>query len=177
MIDGMPDSEGPKVARMIDAVTGVIGRATAWLTLLMVLLTGVIVLLRYVFDSGFIWLQEGLVWLHAAVFMLGAAYTLQLDEHVRVDVFYRAMSPRRRALVNLVGVVIFVLPLAGFLFFESLDYVAAAWSIHEVSRDSGGLPYPAIPLMKSLLLAMPLLLALQGLAMALRAIQSLKAGS
>ena len=106
--------------------------------------------------------------------MLGAAYTLQQDEHVRVDIFYRSMSPRRQAWVNALGVLIFVLPLCAFLLVESWSYVSAAWRIREISRDTGGLPYPAIPLLKSMLLAMPVLLLLQGLAMLLRSIITIR---
>lgn len=140
----------------------------------MVLLTLVIVVMRYAFDSGFIWLQEALVWLHGAVFMLGAAYTLQQDEHVRVDIFYREMSARRRAWANALGVLLFLWPICAFLLIESFDYVRAAWRLKEVSRDSGGLPYPAIPLLKSLLLLMPVAVALQGLAMLLRALRRIR---
>jgi len=76
---------------LIDRFNIAIGRTTAWLTLAMVIVSFVIVVIRYVFDSGFIWLQESLTWMHATVFMLGAAYTMQRDEHVRVDIFYRNM--------------------------------------------------------------------------------------
>jgi TRAP-type mannitol/chloroaromatic compound transport system permease small subunit len=79
------------------------------------------------------------------------------------------MSPQHRAWVNLVGVLVFLFPLCGFFIYQSYDYVAAAWNIREISRDSGGLPFPAIPLLKSLLLLMPLTLALQGLSLLLRA--------
>ena len=153
----------------LDRIASVSGKAVSWLTLLMVLVTVVIVIMRYAFDSGLIWLQESLTWMHAVVFMLGAAWTLQQDEHVRVDVFYRNMSERRRALVDLLGVIIFIYPLCGFVFYEALDYVQQAWAIREISRDTGGLPYPAIPLLKSVLLLMPLAVALQGTSMLLRA--------
>lgn len=162
------DDPASTAIAVIEGVNVVIGRAVSWLTLLMVIVTVVVVVLRYVFDTGFIWLQEALTWMHAAVFMLGAAYTLQQDEHVRVDIFYREMSATRRAWVNALGVLLFLMPLAVFLFIESLGYAQAAWAIREVSRDTGGLPYPAIPLLKSMLPAMPLLVALQGLAMLLR---------
>jgi TRAP-type mannitol/chloroaromatic compound transport system permease small subunit len=152
----------------LDAISIAVGRATSWLTLLMVLVTFVIVVMRYVLGTGFIWLQESLTWMHAVVFMLGAAYTLQQEDHVRVDIFYREMTDRQRAWVNLLGVLVFVLPMCGFFFYASLDYVAAAWSIKEVSLNSGGLPYPAIPLLKSVLLIMPLSVALQGLSLLLR---------
>ena len=82
---------------MLDRLSTLLGKGAAWLTLFMVLVTFLVVVMRYVFDVGFIWLQESVVWMHAAVFMLGAAYTLQQEEHVRVDIFYREMSPKRRA--------------------------------------------------------------------------------
>ncbi len=163
------------VSSAIDRLSVVTGAAASWLTLLMVLITFVIVVLRYAFDVGFIWLQEALTWMHAAVFMVGAAYTLQQDEHVRVDIFYREMSATHRAWVNLIGVLIFIFPLGGFLFVESLQYVTSAWNIREVSRDSGGLPYPAIPLLKSMLLLMPLLISLQGLSLLLRSVVTIRA--
>ncbi len=162
------------VSHAIDRLSVITGTAASWLTLLMVAVTFVIVVLRYAFDLGFIWLQETLTWMHAAVFMVGAAYTLQQDEHVRVDIFYREMSAARRAWVNLLGVLIFVFPLGGFLLIESFDYVSSAWSIREVSRDSGGLPYPAIPLLKSMLLLMPVLISLQGLSLLLRSLVTLR---
>jgi TRAP-type mannitol/chloroaromatic compound transport system permease small subunit len=151
-----------------------VGRAASWLTLLMVIVTFVIVVMRYVFGTGLIWLQESLTWMHAVVFMLGAAYTLQQDEHVRVDIFYRKMSDNRRAWVDLLGVLVFIFPMCAFFAFSSLDYVAAAWSIQEVSRNSGGLPYPFVPLLKSVLVIMPLMVALQGLSMLLRALQVIR---
>lgn len=167
-----PDAS--RAAEIIDEFNHATGRVVAWLTLLMVLLTVVIVVLRYAFDAGFIWLQEGLTWLHASAFMLGAAYTLQQDEHVRVDIFYREMSVRRRAWVNGAGVLMFLFPLCGFVLVESFEYVRAAWSIGEVSRDSGGLPYPAIPLLKSMLLLMPVTVALQGIAILLKSVSALR---
>lgn len=162
------------LASRLESLSIVIGRFASWLTLLMVLVTVVVVVLRYAFDIGFIWLQESLTWLHATAFMLGAAYTLQQDEHVRVDIFYREMSAERRAFVDGFGVLLFILPLCAFLIVESYEYVRAAWSIGEVSRDSGGLPYPAIPLLKSMLIIMPAAVALQALAMLLRAIAVLR---
>jgi TRAP-type mannitol/chloroaromatic compound transport system permease small subunit len=144
------------------------------MTLFMVVITAIIVVMRYVFDAGFIWLQELVIWMHAAVFMVGAAYTLLHEEHVRVDIFYRKMSPRRRALVNLLGVTIFLLPLCGFLAFKSYDFAAASSSVHEVSREPGGLPYPAIPAMKSIVILMPVAVALQGISLMLRSLAALR---
>ena len=152
-----------------------IGRAAAWLTLAMVLVTFLIVVMRYVFDSGFIWLQESLVWMHAAVFMLGAAYTLQMEEHVRVDIFYRDMSERRRAWVNFLGVMLFVFPLCIFFVLTALSYAGASWRLHEISLNAGGLPYPAIPLLKTVLIIMPVAVALQGLSLLLRSLRTIRA--
>ena len=140
----------------------------------MVVITAIIVVMRYVFDAGFIWLQELVIWMHAAVFMVGAAYTLLHEEHVRVDIFYRKMGPRGRALVDLLGVTIFLLPLCGLLAFKSYDFAAASWSVHEVSREPGGLPYPAIPAMKSIVILMPVAVALQGISLMLRSLAALR---
>ena len=167
------NSDTPGISNTLDRISDHIGRTTAWLTLLMVLVTFVIVVLRYTFDLSFIWIQESLTWMHAVVFMLGTAYTLQREEHVRVDIFYRKMSIPHRALVDVLGVLVFVFPLCGFFIYQAYDYVAASFSLHEISRDSGGLPYPAIPLLKSLLLLMPVTVALQGLSLLLRSWQSL----
>jgi len=140
----------------------------------MVVLTSIIVVMRYVFDAGLIWMQESVTWMHAAVFMVGAAYTLLHEEHVRVDIFYRKMSERWRAIVDLLGVVFFLLPLCGFLALMAYDFAAAAWSIHETSREPGGLPYPMIPLLKSIVIVMPVAVALQGVSMLMRSITTIR---
>ena len=159
---------------MLDRVSTITGKAAAWLTLFMVLVTFIVVVMRYVFDAGLIWMQESVVWMHAAVFMLGAAYTLHDEEHVRVDVFYRRMSARRRAWVDLIGVFIFLLPLCLFLAWNSFDFVAQSWRLAETSRESGGLPYPFVPMLKSILLLMPITVALQGLSLILKSLQTLR---
>ena len=151
------------------------GRVIAWVTLPMVVGTFVIVVLRYAFDLGWIWMQEGVVWIHSAVFMLASAYTLKRDEHVRVDIFYREMSPRRKAIVNAAGTVLFLLPLCAFLAITSWDYVAVSWSIHEGSREAGGLPYPFTPLLKTLIPMTAVLVAVQGVADVLASIAALRA--
>lgn len=161
---------------LLDRISIVTGKAASWLTVVMVLVTFVIVVMRYVFDAGLIWLQESVIWMHAVVFMLGAAYTLQQEDHVRVDVFYRTMSATRRAWVDLAGVILFLWPLCFFLGWTSIDFVAASWNIHEASRESGGLPYPLIPLLKTVLLLMPVTVALQGTALLLRSLKILRRG-
>ena len=155
---------------LFDRISGVTGRATSWLTLAMVIITVIVVIMRYVFDAGLIWLQESITWMHAAVFMVGAAYTLQHEEHVRVDIFYRKMSPRGRASVDLFGAIMFLLPLCVYLAIQAYDFAAVSWSIHETSREPGGLPYPMIPILKSLVILMPVTVALQGVSLMLRSL-------
>lgn len=161
---------------MLDRFNSFLGRTAAWLTLIMVLVTFVVVVMRYVFDAGFIWLQESVVWMHAFVFMMGAAYTLQQEEHVRVDIFYREMSAKRKAIVDLAGVFIFLLPLCLFLGWKALDFVVVSWKLTEASRESGGLPYPFISLLKSVILIMPITVGLQGIVMVLRSARTLRGG-
>ena len=159
---------------LFDRISNITGKATSWLTLAMVVLTSIIVVMRYIFDAGLIWMQESVTWMHAAVFMVGAAYTLLHEEHVRVDIFYRKMSERNRAIVDLIGVVLFLLPLCGLLALMAYDFAAAAWSIHETSREPGGLPYPMIPLMKSLVIFMPVAVAFQGISLLTRSITTIR---
>lgn len=162
-----------KFAKLIDRFNIQIGRATAWLTLVMVLVTFFIVALRYVFDTGWIWLQESVNWMHAAVFMLASAYTLARDEHVRVDIFYRAFSPRRKAIIDAIGILLLLLPVSVYLVWSSWDYVAASWAIRESSREAGGLVFPLVPLLKSFIPIMATMLLLQGIGMLCRALTTI----
>ena len=141
------------------ALIGPIGRAVSWLTLLMVLLTFGIVVLRYGMNQGWIWMQESVTYLHAFVFMIAIAWTFQSDDHVRVDIFYRDRSARHQAWVNLLGTLIFLIPFSIFLIVVGWDYVAASWATKEGSREAGGLPL--VYLLKSLILVMPALLLIQ----------------
>jgi TRAP-type mannitol/chloroaromatic compound transport system permease small subunit len=159
---------------LIDRFNHATGKLVAWLTLLMVVVTCIIVVMRYVFDAGLIWLQESVVWMHATVFMVGAAYTLLHEEHVRIDVFYREMSERRRAWIDLIGVVVFLLPFCGLLGVTSYDFAAVSWSIHEASRESGGLPFPLVPILKSVLVVMPIAVGLQGISLLLRSAATIR---
>jgi TRAP-type mannitol/chloroaromatic compound transport system permease small subunit len=136
-----------------------LGRLVSWLTLVMVVLTFSIVVLRYGFNQGWIWLQESVTYLHAMVFMVAAAWAFQTDDHVRVDIFYRSKSSRYKTVVNLVGTLLFLVPFSLFLLLIGWDYVTASWATMESSREAGGLPL--VFLLKSLILAMPALLLLQ----------------
>lgn len=156
----------PPLIRSIDAFTEHCGRLLAWLLAAMALLTGTVVILRYGFSLGSVAAQEGVTYLHACAFMLGAAYALKCDAHVRVDILYRRLGPRGRAWVNSIGGIALLLPFCALLFFGSLHFVAQAWTIREASADAGGIP--AIFLLKTLLPLMALNLGLQGLAEVLR---------
>jgi len=135
------------------------GKGVAWLTVVMVLLTFTIVVLRYGFNLGWIWLQESLTYLHVLVFSVVAAWTLQLDGHVRVDIFYAGMTEKKRALVDLVGTLIFLVPFCIFILIIAWPYVANSWKLLESSREAGGLPL--VFLLKSLIMVMPALLLAQ----------------
>jgi TRAP-type mannitol/chloroaromatic compound transport system permease small subunit len=137
-----------------------VGKTVAWLTFVMVLLTFFIVVMRYGFNLGWIWLQESVSYLHAMVFMLAAAWTLQTDDHVRVDIFYRKRSERQQAMINLLGTLVFLVPVCLFMLSISWDYVATSWAGREGSREAGGLEF--VYLQKSLILLLPALLLLQG---------------
>jgi TRAP-type mannitol/chloroaromatic compound transport system permease small subunit len=133
-----------------------IGRTISWLSLAMVLVTFLVVVLRYAFDAGSIAMQESVTYMHAVLFMLGAAYTLQLNGHVRVDIFYQRFSRRGRAWVDLLGTLVLLIPVCLFILTSSWHYVAESWSIHEGSREAGGLPY--VYWLKTLMVMMPVLL-------------------
>jgi len=144
------------------------GRAISWLTLGMVLTTFTVVFLRYVFDTGWIALQESISYMHALVFLIGAAYTLKHNEHVRVDIIYEKLSKKTRHGSDLTGNLFILLPVIIFIFWVSWQYVMASWQVLESSREAGGLA--GVYLLKSVILIMSALLVLQAFAHILSAI-------
>lgn len=160
-----------KVIRSLDTIAEWTGSLIAPLSVLMMLVTCVVVTARYLFGQGAIPLQEAVVYMHGIVFMLGIGYTLKNQAHVRVDVFSQRFSARTRATVDLLGAIFFLLPVAGFIFWTSLDYVSLSWSMREGSAEPGGLP--GLYLLKALIPLMAVLLALQGIAEVLRCIDVL----
>ncbi len=155
------------VARALDAVNDRIGRVAAWLALLMVILEFTVVVLRYVFGIGFIAMQEGVIYLHATLFLVGAGYTLLHNGHVRVDILYRDARPARRALVDLLGVIVFLMPVCAIIAWASIPYVEQSWGVWEGSKETSGIP--AVYALKSMILAFVVLVALQGTSLALHA--------
>jgi TRAP-type mannitol/chloroaromatic compound transport system permease small subunit len=146
------------------------GRTVSWLSLFLVLVTFIVVVLRYLFDSGSIALQETTTYLHATIFLVGMAYTLQHDAHVRVDIFYTRFSKQTKAWVNLFGALFLLLPFMLFISWISWQYIADSWSVLEGSREAGGLP--GVFILKSLILVMTFLLSLQALTQVARNIQT-----
>jgi TRAP-type mannitol/chloroaromatic compound transport system permease small subunit len=137
----------------------------------MVLVTFAVVVLRYLFDLGWIAMQESVTYMHATVFMLAAAYTLKGDGHVRVDIFYRRFGVRGRAVIDLIGSLLLLLPVMGFIFLMSWDYVMESWRVMEGSREAGGLPF--VYLLKSLIPLMAALFIVQGSAVIIRSLLTL----
>ncbi len=149
---------------VISWLNNTVGITAAWLVLFMVLMQFAVVVMRYVFGFNSIALQESIIYAHGALFMLASAYTLLIGGHVRVDIFYNAMSPRRKAWVDLIGTVIFLVPFMLLILNFSWNYVEISWRIHETSRESSGLQ--GVYLLKSVILVFAGLMLLQGIALA-----------
>jgi TRAP-type mannitol/chloroaromatic compound transport system permease small subunit len=156
-----------RIAAAIDRLNGAIGRAAAWLALAVVLVQFAVVILRYVLDIGSIWLQESILYAHAALFLLAAAWTLQVGGHVCVDIFYSGAAPRTKAMIDLLGALLLLIPFMTVLAWFALPYAARSWAILERSRETSGLPI--VYLLKSLIPLFALMMALQGIAQAIRA--------
>ncbi|HMA16160.1 MAG: TRAP transporter small permease subunit [Bacteroidota bacterium] len=159
------------IARL-EAVNQGIGAAVRWLALAMVLLQFAIVVLRYVFGISYIFLNEGVLYMHGALFMLGAGYTLLVDGHVRVDIFYSRLSARGRAVIDLACTFAFLLPSMLVIAWFTWPSVRNSWAVLEGPISVGGIP--ASFLLKSLIPAFCLLLVVQGVAAALRDLLRLK---
>jgi TRAP-type mannitol/chloroaromatic compound transport system permease small subunit len=156
-----------RIAAAIDRCKTAIGQAASWCALAIVLIGFAVVLMRYVLGVGSIWLQESILYAHAALYLLAAAWTLKEGGHVRVDVFYAGASPRTKALVDLAGTLLLLLPFCFAVIWFSLPYVARSWATLEGSRETSGLPL--VFLLKTLIPLFAVLLALQGVAQAIKA--------
>ena len=160
-----------RISHTIEAFIDLVGRTVSWLSLGLVLLTFLVVVLRYVFDLGWIAMQDAINALHAVLFLVAAAYTLKYDEHVRVDIFYQKLTIRGRAWIDFLGGLLVLLPVCIFIFWISWVYVSESWRVLESSSETGGLP--GVYLLKSVILLMAALLILQGLALILKNINVL----
>jgi len=158
---------------LIDVIDGLnerMGKATSWLTLVLVILVCFDVITRYIFSNSSAWIME-LEWhLFALIFLIGAAYAFKHDRHVRVDLFYSKFSAKDKALVDLVGNVIFLIPWCIIIIVYSFEYAMTSFRIGETSPDPGGLP--ARYLIKFAITLGVFLLLLQAIAQALRSYQT-----
>ena len=163
-----------RLADRIERLTTTIGRAAAWLVLVVVLLQFALVVARYLFGLGSIWLSEAVIYAHATLFMLAAAWTLAAGGHVRVDIFYADANRRAKGIIDLAGALVLLLPFALTLFLLALPYTARSWAILERSQEASGLPL--VFLLKTLIPAFAVLMALQGVVQAIRAADALRSG-
>ncbi len=157
-----------KTIAVIETCNRLLGRAAGWCALVMMLAQAFSVIARYVFSYGIISVQEAAIYGHALIFLAGSAFVLQVNEHIRVDVFYARYRTGVRRWVDLIALVVFVLPVAVVIFWVSFPYVARAWSVLEGSRQAGGIP--AVFLLKSAILVFAVSVALQAIATAARLI-------
>jgi len=159
------------IGSTLDRFSDLVGRVVMWLAVLLVLAQFAVVLLRYGFSTSLIQMQESVIYLHATLFMLAIAYTMLHEGHVRVDILYAAASPKRRAAIDLAGVLLAVIPLCLLILWTCWPFVAASWRIREGAIAYGGIPFQY--LLKSLIPAMAGLLLLQGIAHLCRCILTL----
>jgi len=154
------------IIRAIDGLNDKVGTLVSWLTTIMVLVVCFDVVTRYALNQSMVAVQE-LEWhIFAVIFLLGAAYTLKQDGHVRVDVFYTRLGPKGKALIDLIGCLLFLIPFAILVIWSSKMFVQMSWMVHEGSPNPGGLP--GRYLLKGCITVGFVLVLLQGIAMALR---------
>ncbi len=161
-----------KLSRWIDTLNEWVGRGVAWVTFLVVLVVFVDVVMRYVFNTSFVFTQE-LEWhLFAFIFLIGAGYTLLKDGHVRVDIVYQRLGPKGQAWINLIGVLLFLLPGCYMIIATSLQFVYNSWTVMEGSPDPGGIPYRFI--LKACIPVGFILVMLQGISLGIRSFFTIK---
>lgn len=155
-----------RIANAVDLINDWIGRCLAWLTLGMVLVTFVVVLMRYVFGLGSTILQESVVYMHAIVFLACAGYALVYNGHVRCDIFYSAATTRSKAIIDLIGTFLFLIPMCVLIAWVTWPYARASWEVLEGSPE-GRMGIPAVFVLKSLILVFAGLLGLQAVSLVL----------
>ncbi len=157
-----------RTVRAIAALNSFLGWFFSYFSLAIVLVCFAVVVLRYVFRIGSVQLQDLYVWLNGMMFMGIAGYALLKDAHVRVDVLYRGMGTRAKALVDMFGVTVFLAPFMCVLAFWTFPYIRRSWGLHEASANVNGLP--GLFVLKSFILVFVVVVGLQGIAMFLRGI-------
>ena len=154
--------------RAICGVNALVGHLFSWLSLGIVVVCFTVVVQRYLFATSYVWMQDLYIWLNGAMFTAVAGFALMRNDHVRVDIFYRPAKPETKAIVDLVGCVLFLLPFCVVIYVDSMPFVTRAWSFAEGSANVGGMP--GLYILKSFIIVFVALLALQGVAMILRSI-------
>ncbi len=129
------------VEKFIVKTVDTLGKVISVLLLLMVLNVSFDVMMRYLFHNSSVGMQEMEWHLFAVIFLFGISIALKDEGHVRVDFLYERFSPRKKAMINILGTLFFLMPLALLILFGSMEYVQDAYVTHEISEDPGGLPY------------------------------------
>ncbi|MBR9863176.1 MAG: TRAP transporter small permease subunit [Rhodobacteraceae bacterium] len=155
-------------ASVICHINNSLGKIFAWLSLGIVLVCFTVVVQRYVFATSYVWMQDLYIWLNGAMFTGVAGFALLRNDHVRVDIFYRPASIRTKAMIDLTGVIVFLLPFTWVVYTYSMPFVMRAWGYSEASANVGGMP--GLFILKSFIIGFAILLALQGVAMVVRSI-------
>ena len=163
-----------KTTHLLDSFSEATGRFCSWFVALMTLITCVVVVMRYGLDLGSVLLQDVVLYLHGALFLLGSSFALKRNAHVRVDIFYRDSSEKKKAFVDLLGHCLFMQPVCWAIFLFSWGYVEFSWRIMEVSPEPDGLPF--VYLQKSLLIVLCVFLALQSLSEIIKNLLKIKNG-
>lgn len=163
-----------QVSLLVEGAVRFVGRTSIVLILVMAAIQFTAVILRYVFGINSIAIQESVTYLHGAVFLLAGGYALLTDDHVRVDIFYRDASPRKKALVDLAGTYLFLLPFCFVALWAAAPYVGNSWAVREGSVEQSGIK--GVYLLKTLIPIYLTLLALAGFVTAARAAAVLKRG-
>lgn len=158
--------------RAVSGLNRVVGEVLSWLALACVLVCFTVVVQRYIFHTSTLWMQDLYVWMAGAMFTGVSGFALMRDDHVRVDIFYRPASTRRKAIADLIGVALFLLPFVYVVSTYGYTAVSRSWSFYEGSANIGGMP--GLFVLKSFILVFAALVGLQGLAMAARAILVLR---
>ncbi len=162
------------LAAKIDVMNEWIGRGVAWVTTLLVAVVFVDVVMRYLFNTSFVFTQELEWWLFGFIFLIGAGYTLLHEGHVRVDIIYQRLNKKQQAWVNLIGCIFFLFPGCYLIISTSVPFVIDSWSIMEGSPDPGGIPFRFI--LKSCIPIGFIFFGLQGVSLFIKSLDAVTGG-
>ena len=163
------------ISQLIDRISRLLGHSVSYMTLALVLMQISLVVMSAVFNTGSIMMQESLLYFHSMIFLGGASYTLLQDAHVRVDVFYSRMSPQAKQWVNIIGCLVFLMPVCGIIGYYAWDFVMDSWDIREGSIESSGLQI--VYILKSMIVFFVFTVLLQSISEIIKSILTLKQSS